>query len=87
MSHTLGPWIVEGSGSAVTTDNGLFFIANCGYFDSRKENEGNALLIAAAPEMLSLLEDCQEYLCELGGPAVELLERVDSIINKARGAG
>jgi hypothetical protein len=67
-------WIVGATGRA-----------GCAFGDEGGEAIANARLIAAAPEMLSLLEDAQEVLCEYGGPAVELLERIDALIAKAKG--
>lgn len=42
-------------------------------------------VLAAASGAVSLMEDLQEYLCEHGGAAVELLERVDAWLAKAQG--
>lgn len=83
MSHTKGPWVVE------ETEDSYFILAGedsdqIALIDKAFE-PGNAELVAAAPDAVSIMEDLQEYLCEHGGPAVELLERVDAWLAKATG--
>lgn len=58
--HTPGPWTVfdEKWGIGVTTD--CADIAHCGGFDtnrSRDEERANARLIAAAPDLLTALDE------------------------------
>ena len=90
--HTPGPWsvvdvLVENS---VAPRLGVFpvkrvwgdpAIADCGY------NEGNAALIAAAPELLAALDWCVRALeIESGTLYAAHLEQARSAIAKATGA-
>lgn len=91
--HTPGPWTVAGD-SIVVGPSGNVIAECCGYSVRATDpaqraqggREANARLIAAAPEMLSLLTEflCdQETLCEpysnksLCEKAVELLARIE----------
>lgn len=71
QQHTPGPWKLNGS--IVTTENGTP-IASAQYYGihGSKECDDNALLIAAAPE---LLEACQSLVnwCDKNKPAGEAL--------------
>ena len=60
MEYTKGEWTVEG-GTQVVSGNRL--VANTGgyttnYSFEREQNEANAKLIAAAPDMYQALKDC-----------------------------
>ena len=86
MSHTPGPW------SVLTLDDGTQWIeAGCVRVaimdDSAGCQPGNAALIAAAPEMLAVLEELRDsasYWSEYDVP-VGIVERIESAIRKARG--
>lgn len=64
--HTPGPWavkspthFVDGLAHMVVSDNpqeGYWHVAELGVHNGRAESEANARLIAAAPEMLDILE-------------------------------
>ena len=82
MSHTPGPWRV------LTLDDGTEWIqAGCVRIaivdDSAGCQPGNAALIAAAPEMLEVLERIRDE----SGPfnLGEMRKLVESAIRKARG--
>lgn len=64
MTHTPGPWHVDKSHVRSSVNAGDKHIAMVNWWKSGKENdvygkehEANALLIAAAPQMLKALED------------------------------
>jgi len=86
MSHTPGPW------SVLTLDDGTQWIeAGCVRVaimdDSAGCQPGNAALIAAAPDMLAVLEELREsasYWSEYDVP-VGIVERIEAAIRKARG--
>lgn len=65
------------------------FVAGTSYISEEdkcfEEIKNQARLMAAAPEAVPLFRDLQEYLCEHGGEAVELLERIDAWVAKATG--
>lgn len=79
---TPGPWVVEtyelDMWGVYTPDGEL--IADCGY-----EQEANARLIAAAPEMYKILCDLREYCknydltCDLECDIYETLARIDGM--------
>lgn len=89
--HTPGPWYVDGpeQTTVLAKHMGIHIatvpIGLLSYIPNGDQTRANAHLIAAAPDAVSLFEDLQEYLSEHGGEAVELLERIDSWLNKATG--
>lgn len=95
MSHTPGPWTFRpGSGlgfyveGRLEKENGHWLIAEaCG---RSNQNEANARLIAAAPDLLSALERIEySYALLLAGKpvrdAAETLAECRAAIKKARG--
>jgi len=86
MSHTPGPWRV------LTLDDGTEWIqAGCVRIaivdDSAGCQPGNAALIAAAPEMLAVLEELEEsagYWSEYDVP-LGIVDRIREAIKKASG--
>ena len=93
--HTPGPWhFIAPNGDNMVRIHSPYKTTNeqgvpiCTLIaDSREsvDSLANARLIAAAPDAVTLMQDLQEYLCEHGGVAVELLERVDAWVAKATG--
>lgn len=87
MSYTRAPWHID------ETEDSIFILSDvsdiCGLIDKGtvgiEDAMANARLIASAPDAVTLFEDLQEYLCEHGGEAVELLERIDLWLTKATG--
>lgn len=76
--HTPGPWVMRtwGSTSCVMTEGNDTIAINI-------ENEADARLIAAAPEMLELLRECcQGFLLPHG---VSLADDVDAFLAKIDG--
>lgn len=75
---TLGPWkvvrAVDGD-YAIYSDLRMIAITD----DDCPVDKANALLMAAAPDMLDLLEECEPYI------AGELGKRIKAAIAKARG--
>ena len=100
MPHTPGPWeislreMLDGWVIVVDRDGGIVANVNTETgpnippLVSRKMPAGaNAALIAAAPEMLSMLlelQECAGYWSEYDVP-LGLKERLDTAIRKARG--
>ena len=100
MTHTPGPWeislreMLDGWVIVVDRDGGIVANVNTETgpnippLVSRKMPAGaNAALIAAAPEMLSMLlelQECAGYWSEYDVP-LGLKERLDTAIRKARG--
>lgn len=92
--HTPGPWdICRVNVLMIYADNGLR-IADCQCDDQpdmpEEQEEANAVLIAAAPEMLDALDMCAEVLAELarlddGTPSVSALSMARAAIAKAKG--
>lgn len=93
--HTPGPWFVTGRMTKYVEariGEGLIqeiagvgpTAADCGYGETQ---EANARLIAAAPDLLAMLEEARRTL-EMWkdvAPAVSLCSDIDRIITKARG--
>ena len=97
--HTSGPWLVgpqqsvTSRGWAITDKNGnrLAFVIG----EQSPELQANARLIAAAPELLSVLEDVDEFLnfawrdIQMNDYSFTLLEdvicKVQSLIAKIEG--
>jgi hypothetical protein len=95
MSHTPGPWVVEDSRKLKKKklrQNLLMVVAEHGGMPGLIVNQGaitptdehNARLIAAAPELLELLEAIHKTWA-LHGIAPELEARIVGAIKKARG--
>lgn len=100
MPHTPGPWEISLremlDGWVIVVDRNGGIVANVNTetgpnippLVSRKMPAGaNAALIAAAPEMLAILEELREsasYWSEYDVP-LGIVERIESAIRKARG--
>lgn len=107
MSHTPGPWFahdfsglnesdVEASDfsvSCTTPDHITVAIMGKGLRNKKEEWEANALLIAAAPELLEALEAFDKAAKEsttiigFAAKAFKLLTKTRAAIAKARGQG
>ena len=94
MSHTPGPWkvtagIVDNPRLIVEDDigNPVCAMSLRGVYGDTVKMTANAHLIAAAPEMLAILEELREsasYWSEYDVP-LGIVERIESAIRKARG--
>ena len=84
MKHTKGKWnlfIQDGNGFGVTNGDSVIAIAG---EDDLPENEANANLIAAAPDMLSVLKEAVDHSVVYDtNPA--LIELFTHVIKKAEG--
>lgn len=73
MKHTPGPWIVKNKN--VVTNSDFNFVCS----------EANARLIAAAPEMLELLEEIKkEAIQNADSCDHELVSKIDAVLKKAK---
>ncbi|PWU30686.1 hypothetical protein DK254_00070 [Pseudomonas sp. RW407] len=69
MSHTPGPWFVNGHERytkyvEARIGGGLLQeVAACGPTERQEQQEANARLIAAAPDLLEALIDAEKKLC------------------------
>lgn len=84
MNHTPGPWGVQGHGNdadVYVADKEI--VAWVGDPFDKKETEANAHLIAAAPDMLAMLEEIRE--CAYRWSEIRTVEQLDKVIRKARG--
>ena len=86
--HTPGPWIVT-EGDEWTSDvhtedesNGKRTVASCN--THRDEVDANKRLIAAAPELLEALQQC-ELIMGHGGGMQDTVDRARAAIAKATG--
>ncbi len=69
MKHTPGPWSWSGVGRGsrkifLATDTSTYHVANIEDDIGRNDMDANARLIAAAPEMLSVLMSVKDVLCQ-----------------------
>lgn len=85
-THTLGPWItddIDGLMVVGAQNNGAVIVE----LESTAQNTANAALIAAAPDMLSVLEAIKTYFNN--GDDSEMLGLINDVvpllIAKARG--
>ena len=103
MSHTPGPWMVAENLFGNTPSYEVYSNAETksgkgGYTRicqiTPRDQKDNAALIAAAPEMLSILEELREsstccgtydLLDETTWASPDLADRIESAIRKARG--
>lgn len=98
-NHTPGPWKITDSGTGVFSSNkplgqnGIIAICDA-VARTREENEANARLIAAAPDLLKELEAAVTWIeqiesYEIFDPSApskhELLPQLRAAIAKARG--
>lgn len=108
MSHTSGPWILESGGPE--SNNSFYVLTEAGFATDKpwiatvqgthvgeKDeaiNEANARLIAAAPDMLEALTECEEYFAQradadhngndyVGNAAMDMLMVVRAALAKA----
>jgi hypothetical protein len=87
--HTPGPWRVVDSWNdhMVEGQNGEEIIWQDGPHGTPTINEANARLIAAAPDLLAVLEELQEsaaYWSEYDVP-IGIVDRINAAIAKAKG--
>jgi hypothetical protein len=88
-AHTPGPWTVQESGKyvegATCTVAKIYFLPEL-MDDAEAESWANARLIAAAPDLLALLEEYASKARDVVTPAPgSLIERTRAAIAKARG--
>lgn len=97
-THTPGPWTVDGGyimGGTPTNGEGLktyaLYVADCrisSAYRIHEEQQANARLIAAAPDLLAALQGCIKVMqCadELSSNARFWIEEATATINKAKG--
>ena len=89
--HTPGPWLVYAKTVTVGCDNGYDVTANGNYVRVAQScNEANARLIAAAPELLELLEEAldNDEACEgfnESNMSDSLRQKIKTAIARAKG--
>ena len=80
--HTPGPWVARGT---TVFNSGCFFISDCdglGDPERKSMSEANARLIAAAPDLLTALQD---MLDGEGDMTAERVKKARAAITKATG--
>ena len=89
--HTPGPWVLtydKGSTrDVVASPDPLPICTMRQAWVTREQYAANALVVAAAPEMLAMLQElreCADYWSEYDVP-VGIVERLDSVLAKALG--
>lgn len=92
--HTPGPWRFNKNKTALLAlnkNNEHVFIYNASPYNSMEPSSKDAALIAAAPEMLSALEDClnefdkyQQYFPK-NAKIEQFMDKLGVILNKAKG--
>lgn len=93
QTHTPGPWQLSGH-EVIVKNHGSVAIAttDIGMVATKEEREANARLIAAAPELLSALENAEASIelvrCLDAGEAIdtEADNMLDSLQNRIRAA-
>ena len=89
--HTPGPWRITnkssfGDPAGICSIDGLHITGVCGYGMLDAQNDANASLIAAAPDMLSALKKAELILRTSTHPLGKLtLEHVRAAIARATG--
>lgn len=87
--HTAGPWAVA-AGAPEYIGSGSKWVACTMGVRGTPEAEANARLIAAAPDLLTALRDCETYFANLSGMTVDdaqdALDTVRAAIAKATAA-
>lgn len=88
---TPGPWLIEPQGERARghwlADNaGAYVALACSRDNSRDEEDANARLIAAAPELYEALALAAEWIAEDGASLSEVAEaKIYAALAKARG--
>jgi hypothetical protein len=83
--HTPGPWFMSttfGQQGLIGPQSGFPVASVTGYYTSRGQTEPNALLIAAAPDLLALAREIADNAILAG---MEIGERARSVIAQATG--
>lgn len=94
MSHTLGPWHVDPAyplsvmASDARKNEPLWLVCNCigNLDDSPSEEEANARLIAAAPELLAAVENLLDVMDLETDAQKEFSKQTQEIIDAAYAA-
>jgi hypothetical protein len=85
--HNAGPWRWAAGSNTIRTQKGNYWIATVDSWDGCTNNEENAALIAAAPEMLEALQAIQAaYGRTDNGQPVAMAHAVKKTINAIRKA-
>lgn len=86
QKHTPGPWTTEDCTDGIAIESGGKYIADVHYHIagamSAQETQANAALIAAAPEMLEVLEMLLAHRGMMGSDSWAVAEKM---IKKAKG--
>ena len=89
MKHTPGPWRYEPETKTVRSVPQNYWLATMDGFDGAVDNNANARLIAAAPELVDVLQEMTERYANLERlyfKALNLLDRSETngTINRAQ---
>jgi len=87
-NHTPGPWRYEASTKTIRACPSNYWLATMDSWDGAVNNEANARLIAAAPDLLEALEELvsrRESVCAERGE-MDRLAGSDGRYNRARAA-
>ncbi len=88
--HTPGPWKLGRLGKSTQHIDGDLWSSFCKVYvvvggEKNQEGEANARLIAAAPEMFALLEECEKHMIISTQADMIRLDQIRAAIAKARG--
>ena len=88
MKDAREKWVVSADGMSVYTDNGensKCIVLPGAWMNNENEKRANALLIAAAPELLEACKEALAYYEQRGKPFLVVSEKLRKLIAKAEG--
>jgi hypothetical protein len=82
MKHTKGNWHLDGD--VIRSDKAKNWICQIGWMNNNHEEDANAKLIAAAPELLAILKEAVDlkYLSEYSDQDGLTQRAIDAITNR-----
>ena len=89
--HTPGPWKVSSKASTAVFAGDRLIASAGGYMSNTRqesvviENDANARLIAAAPDLLAACETALVMIQVLGGDYMAGFEKIEAAVSKAKG--
>ncbi len=85
-AHTPGPWRYEAGTKTIRAVPSNYWLATMDSWDGQVDNESNARLIAAAPELLAALKNALNVMAGVATGQLLTINKDSNAISEARAA-